>query len=68
MWDQNNSAGDNNKIYNKNCDKARTCVELGLKGSKNLCYEHNQQNQAHEHQCKNGVGGGGEKGVKIFLL
>jgi hypothetical protein len=28
-WDQANSVGDNKKIYNKNCDRARTCVELG---------------------------------------
>jgi hypothetical protein len=26
---QANSVGDNKKIHNKNCDKARTCVELG---------------------------------------
>jgi hypothetical protein len=26
--DQADSAGDNKKIYNKNCDKARTCVEV----------------------------------------
>jgi hypothetical protein len=28
-WDQANSAGDNKKICNKNCDRGRTCVELG---------------------------------------
>jgi hypothetical protein len=27
--DQANSAGDNKKVYNKSCDKARACVELG---------------------------------------
>jgi hypothetical protein len=27
--DHANSAGDNKKVYNKSCDKARTCVELG---------------------------------------
>jgi hypothetical protein len=27
--EQANSEGDNKKINNKNCDKARTCVELG---------------------------------------
>jgi hypothetical protein len=67
MSDQDNSAGDNKKIYNKNCDKARTCVKLGLKGGRNLCYEHNQQNQVHEHQCKKmGLGGRGE--CEGFLL
>jgi hypothetical protein len=35
-------------------------MELGLKGGRNLCYEHNQQNQVHEHQCKKLGGGGGE--------
>jgi hypothetical protein len=29
--DQANSAGDKKKIHNKNCDEARTCVELGWK-------------------------------------
>jgi hypothetical protein len=28
-WDQANTAGDNKKIWNKNYDKTRTCVELG---------------------------------------
>jgi hypothetical protein len=27
--DQANSAGDNKEVYNKSCDKARTCMELG---------------------------------------
>jgi hypothetical protein len=27
-WEQANSEGDKKKIYNKNCDKARPCVEL----------------------------------------
>jgi hypothetical protein len=27
--DRANSAGDNKKVCNKSCDKARTCVELG---------------------------------------
>jgi hypothetical protein len=50
--DQANSAGDNKKIHNKNCDKARTCVELGWKGGIDLCYKNNQQNQVQEHHCK----------------
>jgi hypothetical protein len=29
--DQANSAGNNKKIHSKNCDKSRTCVELGWK-------------------------------------
>jgi hypothetical protein len=29
VWDQVNSAGDNQKLHNKNCDEAPTCVELG---------------------------------------
>jgi hypothetical protein len=28
-WDQANPAEDNKKVHNKNCDKARACVELG---------------------------------------
>jgi hypothetical protein len=28
MWDQVNSAGDNKKLHNRNCDEAPTCVEL----------------------------------------
>jgi hypothetical protein len=29
--DQDNSAGDNKEVYNKNSDKPRTCLELGRK-------------------------------------
>jgi hypothetical protein len=29
IWDRANSAGDNKKLHNKNCDEAPTCVELG---------------------------------------
>jgi hypothetical protein len=29
IWDQANSAGDNEKVCNKNCDRARACVEVG---------------------------------------
>jgi hypothetical protein len=30
-WDQANSMGDNKKICNKNCDRARTYMEIGQK-------------------------------------
>jgi hypothetical protein len=46
IWDQVNSAGNNKKLHNKNCDEAPTCVELGKK-SKNpviLCVMHHHQN------------------------
>jgi hypothetical protein len=29
IWDQATSAGDSKRLHNKNCDEARTCVELG---------------------------------------
>jgi hypothetical protein len=29
IWDQANSAGDKQKLHNKNCDKARRRVKLG---------------------------------------
>jgi hypothetical protein len=34
--DQANSGEYNKKICNKNCDKARTCVELGYKKEKEI--------------------------------
>jgi hypothetical protein len=39
--DQDNWAGDNKEVYNKNSDKPRTCVELGRKKERRyLCYKH----------------------------
>jgi hypothetical protein len=44
--------GYNKKICNKNRDKHVHAWNWDRKEGSNLCYKPSQQNQAHEHQCR----------------
>jgi hypothetical protein len=51
-WDEASSAGDNKKICHKIVIEHAHAWNYGRKGGRNLCYKLSQQNQVHEHQCK----------------